>query len=201
MAINLKLPDLKNRKKKIKIPTKNHINILAKRKKETSPRKRLLTIAIAAVVLLVAGKFLVYDRVAAVTTETAKLASIQEEIASTEQQIGDLQEYEDLYAHYTFSGMTEEELSRVSRVKAMRMVENAFTRGNVSRNWDLTGNVMTLQVSGSSLRGLNQLASELESNPIVERCVISSADKRTDANGNVVVTFTVYLQKPNEGGN
>ena len=236
MAINLKMPELKKRKKsddgaekakkpkeksggllsrpigrsakagksgnkklKGKIPTKNYINVMIRSKKEFNLRKHLPIIILIAVLLLAFCKFMVFDRLAAVIIETNKVSSLQEQLVEVNSQIDELSEYDDMYAHYTTSGMTEEELSLVDRVAAMRLVGEAFRGGNISRSWNLTGNVMTLQVSGPSLNELNDLASELELDPIVERCVISSADKRTDANGNVIVTFTVYLHKAGAG--
>ena len=182
MAINIKLPKLKKsdkpqKIKKGKIPTKNFINVQLVKKQTFSLKKNWPILAVIIVLLLVAGKFLVFDRIFSVAKEANHVATMQNELSVANSQIAKLGDLEDEYAHYTISGMTEEELSRVDRVAAMKLIEEAFLGGNISRSWNLTGNVMTLQVSGPSLSELNDLASELELNPIVEQCVISSADK------------------------
>lgn len=197
MAINLKLPEFRKLNKG-KLPTKTHINVLVEKKQTFSLRKNLPLLIIIAVLVLLLGKFLVFDRLAAVIKETNRVQTLQQELVDANARINDLQEVSDLYAHYTTSGMTAEELSLVDRVKAMRLIEDAFLRGNISKTWNLTGNVMTLEVNGPSLKDLNQLAEELEEDPIVERCVISAADKHTDESGNVSVTFVIYLQKSGE---
>lgn len=225
MAIDLKLPEIrKSNKKKAsdvataggagglkvtsgkggkggraargKMPTKNYINVMIRSKQTFSLRKHLPLVIIAAILILVLGKFFVVDRLTATAREANRVAQIQQELTIANSKISSLQDLDDLYAHYTYADMTAEELSRVDRVAAMKLIDEAFLSGNISRSWNLTGNIMTLQVNGPSLSDLNQLASELEVNLIVERCVISSADKRLDENGNVSVTFMIYLQQP-----
>lgn len=211
MAINIKLPKRKQasgaensanikvskgRMPKGKMPTKTYINLLPYKKQSFSLKKNLPLLILIILLLVVVGKFLIYDRLAVLLVENNRIATMKEELANTNRQIDSLRDLEDEYAHYTTSGMTSEELGRVDRVQAMKLIDKAFLDGNISRSWNLTGNIMTLQVSGPSLSELNQLALELEERPIVERCVISSADKRTDAEGNVQVTFIIYLQNP-----
>jgi cell division protein FtsL len=205
VAINLKLPKSKNKKvkqiKKSQIPTKNFINIQIKKKQSFNPRKNLPVIIIVVILLLVFCKFMVLDRIFGVTNLTDEVSNMKTELAQAEQQINSMTDMEDMYAHYTTSGMTEEELSLVDRTKVMKLVGKAFKEGAKARSWNLTGNILTLEVSGSSLSKLNKLASDLEENSIVERCVISSADKGRDEKGNVVVTFTVYLQQSDSSDN
>ena len=150
---------------------------------------------------VVIGKFFVFDRITATVRESARLNSLEEQVDEANSKINELQSIDDVYAHYTVSGMTEEELSRVDRVKAMKLIDKAFLHGNISKRWNLTGNTMTLEVNGPSLRELNELAVELEEKPIVERCVISSAKKGKKENGEnnkVDVTFVIYLKQPDE---
>lgn len=199
MNLNLKLPQFKGKITKGKMPTKDFINVQTRTKQAFSVKKNLPLLIVIAVAVIVLGKFFVVDKIVDLATEANRISTIQQELQTTKAQISSKGDIEEEYAHYTTSGMTDEELSRVDRVEAMRLVDSAFRGGNVSRSWNLTGNIMTLQVTGSSLSELNQLAADLETDPIVERCVISSANKRTDQNGNVVVTFIIYLQQ--EGSN
>ena len=197
MALNLKLPELPKlpKLKKGKVPSKTYINVLVKRKQAFSLEKRLPVIIIVVILAVVLFKFTVVDRFTAVMRESGRLSRLQEELTLTEEQIGKLEDVDDLYAHYTTSGMTEEELGRVDRVKAMKLIDKTFLHGNISKSWNLTGNTMTLQVIGPSLRELNEVAEEMEEKPIVERCVISSANKGTNESGEVAATFVIYLKQ------
>lgn len=197
MAINLKLPKSKktNTVKMGDLPTKDFINIQIKKKQSFNMKKHLPIIIILALLFLVLCKFFVIDRLVEISEGTDRINAMHAELDKANKQISDLSDLEDDYAHYTTNGMTKEELSRVDRVKAMKMVDKAFTGGVKADSWNLTGNVMTLQVSGPSLSRLNKLAEDLEENSIVERCVISTANKGLDSKGNVVVSFTIYLQQ------
>ena len=200
MDMNLKLPEVPKlpKIKKGKIPTKNYINVLVKKKQPFSIQKNLPLIIVLVILFLVLFKFAMFDRLATIIIDTNKVSTMQEEIADINSKINAMKGVEDQYAHYTTSGMTEEELGRVDRVKAMKLINKQFMRANVCRSWNLTGNVMTLKVNGPSLRELNQTAAELEENDIVERCVISTADKRLAEGDDVVVTFIIYLKQPDK---
>ena len=200
MDMNLKLPEVPKlpKIKKGKIPTKNYINVLVKKKQPFSIQKNLPLIIVLVILFLVLFKFAMFDRLATIIVDTNKVSTMQEEIADINSKINAMKGVEDQYAHYTTSGMTAEELGRVDRVKAMKLINKQFMRANVCRSWNLTGNVMTLKVNGPSLRELNQTAAELEENDIVERCVISTADKRLAEGDDVVVTFIIYLKQPDK---
>ena len=200
MDMNLKLPEVPKlpKIKKGKIPTKNYINVLVKKKQPFSIQKNLPLIIVLVILFLVLFKFAMFDRLATIIIDTNKVSTMQEEIADINSKINAMKGVEDQYAHYTTSGMTAEELGRVDRVKAMKLINKQFMRANVCRSWNLTGNVMTLKVNGPSLRELNQTAAELEENDIVERCVISTADKRLAEGDDVVVTFIIYLKQPDK---
>ena len=200
MDMNLKLPEVPKlpKIKKGKIPTKNYINVLVKKKQPFSIQKNLPLIIVLVIIFLVLFKFAMFDRLATIIIDTNKVSTMQEEIADINSKINAMKGVEDQYAHYTTSGMTAEELGRVDRVKAMKLINKQFMRANVCRSWNLTGNVMTLKVNGPSLRELNQTAAELEENDIVERCVISTADKRLAEGDDVVVTFIIYLKQPDK---
>ncbi len=66
--------------------------------------------------------------------------------------------------------------------------------------WSVTGNVLTVNVSGLSLQTLNDVAQMLEQNPIVDSCVLTTANKtsRTDVENRVSGRYIVYLKQPSE---
>lgn len=201
MAFNLKLPELPKlpKLKKGKVPSKTYINVLAKKKQVVPIEKRLPVIIIVVILAAVLCKFTVVDRLTAVMRESSRVSTLQQELSEANSKIEHLADVDDLYAHYTTSGMTSEELGRVNRVKAMKLIDKTFLHGNISKSWNLTGNTMTLQVTGPSLSELNDVAKEMEEKSIVERCVISSANKRTtDENGDVVATFVIYLKQKDD---
>ncbi len=75
-------------------------------------------------------------------------------------------------------------------------------RQNSTENttWSVTGNVLTVNVSGLSLQTLNDVAGMLEQHPIVDSCVLTTANKtnRTDVENRVSGRYIVYLKQPPE---
>ena len=176
-----------------KMPTKTTINLVPKKERYISTPKGKLTTIIAAVIILLLIFLLIVRPVMKLTKARAQVADLTTQLDQTNSQIAQLAGLEEEYAHYTYEDMTTEEMSRVSRVKVMRLVQEALIDGGVANSWSLSGNVMTLQVSGASLSQLNQIAAALEQEDIVERCVINSANKGGE---NVAVSFVIYLVKP-----
>lgn len=66
--------------------------------------------------------------------------------------------------------------------------------------WNLTDNLLTLEVNGQSLERLNLLGQQIESSPIVNTCTIVTANKaeKREVQEDVYARFIVYLQKPSE---
>ncbi len=65
-------------------------------------------------------------------------------------------------------------------------------------SWSVSGNLMTMDVTGNTLQTLNNLAHTIEDSPIVDSCTIVTAkkDKLLEAGGVVDARLTIYLQQP-----
>ena len=94
-------------------PQKRSINLA-----EIGVKKKNTPVAVAALVILlvaaaVAAKFGIVDRVIAVEQARSELNTLRVQIATTKSNINSYGELAEKYAHYTYSGMTPEELTRV----------------------------------------------------------------------------------------
>ena len=107
---------------------------------------------------------------------------------------GDLQE---TYAHYTYQGLNADELSYLNRPEVLQLMKNViFPKVTVS-SWSVSGNQLTLPVTGENLSDINSLVQELEQVPIVDYCNVMTAvtdSNSTDENGNPVSSDTVTGQ-------
>lgn len=178
-----------------KMPSKTSINLVPKKESILSSKKAIPAIIGGALILVLLVGLLVVWPLIQLSRATSEVTRLSEELTEANKTIKELGYIEDEYAHYTIEGMTEEELTRADRVKVMKLVEDAVVNSGVVKSWNLSGNIMSLEVRGASLAELNQIAGALEEEPIVERCVISTANKgagSTDASG-VAVSFIVYL--------
>ncbi|MBR0380762.1 MAG: hypothetical protein IJH62_09480 [Mogibacterium sp.] len=179
-----------------KVPTKTSINLVPQKEsflKSKDGLRKLILCMILAILLLV---FFVIMPLVRLSSANARIKDLRAQLDEANQTIESHGNIEEEYAHYTTDGMTAEELSRVDRDKVMRLVEKSVVSSGAVNGWEITGNVMTLNVSGSSLAELNQIAAALEKESLVDRCVINTADKgSTKDNGMVAVSFIVYLNE------
>ena len=192
-----------------KLPAKRTVN-LAMAGVETMNMKAAavgIVLIVAAAVLF--GKFAVADRLAAVNRAQRRVAEANSELQQTYDKIASFGDIEDVYAHYTYAGMTEEELSLVERADVIRVIEEELGSKEADSSWSLTGNVLTLTVTGNSLQEINLLARRLEEHELVELCTVTNAamnDTGTSRSqsalpaGTVRANIIAYLVSEEEGG-
>ena len=170
----------KTGKKKIirgKMPQKRSINLALVGVERIDPK---LALAGSLIVLLLAAmfsKFLVADRLAAMYRENAQVEALRTQLSQEYDKVASFGSIADEYAHYTYSGMTEEELSLVDRADVIRMIKEGTENNREVESWSLRGNVVTLTVSGRDLQEINQLARRLEQFDLVNTCTVTAASK------------------------
>ena len=188
-----------------KLPTKRSINLAA-----TEEKKVNLKIGIPAIILILAAavafsKFAVVDRLVAVSRAEAQVASLRSELNMAYDRLNSFGELTEIYAHYTYSGMTKEEVSRADRVSAIEMIRRLILpRGQVN-SWTLSGNVLTVNMVCDNLQVVNRTVQDIESDEHVNFCTVNTAattdrTRYVDDEFNTAVTarITVYLNSAEE---
>lgn len=177
------------------MPTKTSINLVIKKEKFLSTRRGRMVLIAGIVIGCLLVALLIVRPIVTLTRANSNVAKLQSELDEANKSIESMNYIEEDYAHYTTEGLSAEELSRVNRVKVMKLVEDAVLHSGAVRGWSIEENVMSLEVSGASLAELNQIAAALEQEDLVERCVINTANRgsRGTDNSRVAVTFIVYL--------
>ncbi len=163
-----------------KMPSKTSINLVTVGQKQVNYGVVVPLVIILALAIALFSKFLVIDRLADVARAENKVTSIQ---ASLDAGYAELASYGDLnetYAHYTYSGFTEEELTRTSRVDVLELIRNKVLPDAQLNSWALKGNELTLVISGNSLQEINLLAQTLQDDDLVNYCTVNTANT-TDA--------------------
>ena len=189
-----------------RIPTKTEINFAQVGVKRVRWWVLLPGVLLVLVVLAAFTKFLGLDKLAEVTTAQTEAAQVHAQLDACNERIGKYGELNDLYAHYTYSGMTEEELGRVDRVAVMELLERVvFPRTQVS-TWTLNGNQLSMQIEGNTLQEINVTVQKLLEDDLVSYCEVNTA-ATTDSRytrtvqtetDKVVANIVVYLVKPEE---
>ena len=160
-----------------RMPVKRSINLILVDENKISFTKAVPGIILIVLLAGAFSKFMVADRLVAMSQASGRANSIKSTLEDTTEALNRFEGVEDTYAHMTYAGMTAEELDRVDRVKVLELVATILPEGDTAKSWDLTGNILTVEITGSSLQSLNELAKQIEESPIVDSCVIATAKK------------------------
>lgn len=191
-----------------RLPVKRTINLAGAGEKPMN-----LKIAIPAIILIVLAaalfsKFGVVDRLIAVSRAQGEASKVRQELEQAYAKMASYGELTEKYAHYTYSGMTAEELSRADRIEVIDMISRVIMPQATVDNWTVNGNTLTISITGSTLQEINEIAQQLEAEEIVDFCTVTTAatnDVYTTSSdyvrSDIVVTarVIVYLNSANRG--
>ena len=195
-----------------KLPTKRTINLAQIGVETINPKAATAGIILIVMAAVVFGKFLVADRLTGMFRANGEASRLQAQLNAEYEKIDSYGDLEDQYAHYTYSGMTEEELSLVDRASVIQMVQREAESMDEAVEWSLSGNLLTITVTGRDLEEINQMVRRLETYDLVNTCTVTNAVKddqkkvtknTTDAvdpqTGKIVrANILAYLQNPGE---
>ncbi len=166
-----------SRLRRRRMPVKTSINLVM-----VDEKKINLGIAIPAILLIIllAGvfsKYMVYDKLMEMSRAEGEVSRLRSQYDTLLSAAEEMTGVEDTYAHYTTSGMTGEELGMVDRVKVLELVESVLPSSKYAKSWNVSGNILTIEVTESTLSQQNDLAKKIEKSPIVDSCIIMTANK------------------------
>ena len=177
--------------KRANLPFKISVN-MARLHEKRVPIAAVLGIAAAAIVALGAfGKFGVYDLLQKAAAARLEVQTVQSQLDSGYAQIEQYGEINDLYAHYTTSGMTDAELKRPDRLQAMEMIQRVIMPRTPVDAWTLSGNQLSMSIIGSTLEAINETAKAIRAEDIVDRCDVNTA---ATSSGSVTANIVIYLK-------
>jgi len=199
------------RRRRGSIPVKRVINLAEVDKKSIDFR-----IAIPAILLILAaaflfGKFAVADRLIAVSRAEGEVAAVQRELDAAYRRLDSFGELTELYAHYTFSGMTDEEIHRTDRAEILNLLRNVILPDVAVDAWNVKGNVLNVTMTADTLEDINRNVQKINSDELVDFCTVNNAktneNRRTLTRGDreetiietsVTAQVVAYLN-PDEG--
>ena len=186
------------------LPTKRSINLAG-----VTEKKINLKIAIPAIILIVIAaalfsKFMVADKLAAVAKATSEVSDLRSQLDAGYAKLREYDTLDEKYAHYTYSGMTEEELSRADRVEVIDMISRVVEPYARIDSWGLNSNQLTMTITAASLTEVNTVSHSLQTEELVDFSTVTTASTRemygTDEAGDVTANIVVYLKSPVKGG-
>ena len=189
---------------KNKLPDKKSINFAHIGEQKINAALAVLGILIIVILAGLFAKFAVSDRLASLQEKKNEKAALEAEEKRLEAEIASYGDLEAEYAHYTYEKFTDEELGWVSRREVLTIIRDTVLSTADLNSWTLSGNVLTLNVTGVNLETVSELSKTLENMDDVSYCMVSNAqtvsDSSEDTEGlSVTAVMTVYLKRSGEG--
>ena len=107
-----------------RMPTKRSINLVLVDENKINPLTAILGILLIVLLAGVFSKFLVIDRLNAMSQAQGRVARLQGDLDSAMDALENIGDVSEAYAHYTMEGMTAAELNLVDRVLVLALVDS-----------------------------------------------------------------------------
>lgn len=181
---------------KVSLPSKRTINLLSNEEKTIDPKKMVITCVILVIALSMFCKFAVFDKLMAANTAESEVANVRAELDEAYIKLSQLTDVTDEYAHYTYSGMTSEELLRVDRVDIMNLLDRIVLPKAVVNSWSIQDNQLTLYMGSNTLQAINLVVQDVEQDEMVDFCIVETAATKDDTKntGRVNAKVTIILK-------
>ena len=173
MAENKKTPVI-SKKKAVQMPSKKTMNF-ARRQSNFNPKKVIPIILVILIVAAVLVKFGIMDPLDKKTAAYSELSYKQVQLAALNAQLTGYEELEQEYGRYSYGWMNETEVSLVSRIDALNLVEKQIANKAVVKNMAVNNNVLTLNIKGITLKEASDMVAKLEMNDLVESAAVYNA--------------------------
>ncbi|MBQ2859894.1 MAG: hypothetical protein IJE80_01910 [Peptococcaceae bacterium] len=169
------VPSLRQQSPQKTLPAKRTINLAAVGEHKIAVKWAALGIVLIITAAVLFGKVAVADRFAALAEAEHQAAAVRAQLEEGYAQIEAYGALAEEYAHYTYSGMTEEELNRVNRVDAIALINRIVLPKAVVNSWTIQGNEMSLIIGDNTLQNINLIVQALEKDELVDFCIVTNA--------------------------
>ncbi|MCR5138180.1 MAG: hypothetical protein K6C12_14025 [Oscillospiraceae bacterium] len=156
-------------------PVKRTINLAMTDVQPMNPGLAIPLVILVLIAAVLFGKFAVVDRLKAVSQAEAEVAEAKSRLSEAYQRLDSYGELSELYAHYTFSGMTDEEVHRTDRAEVLDLIREVIYPRVRMDNWSLRGNILTVTMTADTLEDINQTAQTIKAEDIVDLCTVTNA--------------------------
>jgi len=189
-----------NRHKK-RYPVKTTVNLLYREKPKISIVQMLLAAVVFVVVLAVFSKFAVIDRLSASGKALREAEELEQSVFALQRSNIDYEDVLREYQHYYFSTTdTEGEAAAVyvNCLDVLELLDAELLNKAGIQMVNLTGNVLTVNLTKINLEGASVIAKSLSENKLVREVMVSAANKQQESQGTTV--FLNIVLEPEKGG-
>lgn len=147
------------------------------------------------VAVAIVVKFGIVDRFLAVNQLRKAATEMQEQISEAYGQLSGSEDLLSDYGHYTYSGMTREELELASRTEVLELIQGVLLPASDVHIWRVQGNQLECTILVRSQDQLEELAQTLEDNESVDSCVIMASTSVPSDSGTVMANILINLHE------
>jgi len=181
---------------------KTSVNLVYKKKTGISIPQALLAAAVFVVVLTVFAKFAVINRLTASGNALREAERLEEKLAAVERSNEDYEEVLREYQHYYFSaadGTDEAAQNYVNCQDVLGLLDAEFLNKAGIQMVNLSGNVLTVNLTRINLEAASEIAKSLMENKMVKEVLVSAANKQERTEGTMVfLTIVLETKKDRE---
>ena len=182
------------RPKKVEYPSKTYINLVVKEKKQFDLRSQLPKIVLLVLVTIAVCKFGVFDVYDRANQKQAELNRQTQVLSNLEAQLSDYDAVKAEYETYETTKLVADE-NTVSVIDAMSLVDRFVAPAAHVDSIDLSGNTLSLGLSGVTLDGVGKLVNTLYEQPIVANVAVSNAaTDKTKTSADTTVSMVITLK-------
>ncbi len=140
-----------------------------------NPKKVIPLVLIIAIIGALFFKFAVLDLLDQKTAALNELSLKQEQLAAINAKLTGYDELAKEYGRYSYGWMNETEVSMVSRMDVLNLVEKKIAPSATIDNMAVNNNVLTLNIHGITLEKASEVVKGLEASGLVESAYVYSA--------------------------
>lgn len=161
-------------------PTKDKINFAAI---GVTPMKMEVMVPGIILIILFAfliSKFFVVDRLVAFNQLSSEVNSLQMRLDEANATIESYKDVEEKYAHYTYTGMTSEELALQNRMDVVGLINKYILNRAQVGSWTVSGNEVNIPITGVTFQEIGAIVAEIEEDDMVDHCEVIAASTNDD---------------------
>ena len=183
--------------KKGKLPAKTTMNLAAEKRQGINWAAAVPAILVICAAAAVISKVAVVDKLNELAEIRAENSLIQQRINDYNAQIDSYADVQEEYYHYTYTGLNSEELNRTDRVEILTLMDTYILPNANVDTWSVRGNILAVTLSDISLAQANQIVADIECDPLVDFCILTTASTDNSYNDEIIkANITAYLNGP-----
>jgi len=192
---------MKRRKKQF--PVKTTVNLLRRKRTESSLVKTFLAVLVFAVVLTVFAKFAVIDRLAAASRALREAEELEQTVLELQLKNADYDDVLREYQHYYFSAADRNDESGgnwnyVNCMEVLGLLDEELLNKAGIQTVNLSGNVLTVDLTKINLEKASEIARSLSENELVDQVMVASANRQDELEGTTVYMNIILKTETND---